>query len=456
MSRRRSWSLRARLLLLGSASVMVFLGFAWAALERAFVNDTAANLRARLDAEIYAVLGAMEVQGGQARIFDERLATALNVPQSGRVAVLADARGREIWRSNSGVGLSLPPPQVLPPGRSVFSLPGQTGWYRHTFGFAWVVEPGHRVIPFTLSLLDDGAALRARLGEFRRQLGLWFGVAIGVLLTGQFLILSFGLAPLNQLGRELVRVEQGRQPRIQGRYPPELARLGARINQFISSERAAARRQRRAFGDLAHSLKTPLAVISGLADERRLGRESATVDEHIARMNRIIDYQLQRAGRAASGVGQEPVEINPLLHQLAASLDKVYADKGVVVSWHLDAAARFYGNADDWLELAGVLLDNGYKFTRSRVRITSRSLPGEGRSGLDVRIADDGLGVPPERRRMVLARGARLDERTLGQGLGLAVAAEIAGRYGGELELGESDWGGCEVCLRFAAAGAGE
>ena len=447
----RNWSLRARLLLLGSASVIVFLGFAWAALERAFVNDTAANLRTSLDAELYAVLGAMEVQGGRARILDERLATALNVPQSGRVAVLIDGRGREVWRSNSGVGLALPPLEVLAPGRGAFATPEDGDWYRYAFGFAWVVEPGNRLFPFTLSLLDDGAALQSRLGKFRRRLGLWFGVAIGLLGIGQFLILSFGLSPLDRLGRELVRVEQGRQPRIQQAYPPELARLAARINQFIASERAAGRRQRRAFGDLAHSLKTPLAVISGLADERRLGREAATVDEHIARMNRIIDYQLQRASRAASWVGREPVEVNPLLRQVCASLDKVYADKGVEVSWRPDEAARFHGSADDWLELAGVLLDNAYKFTRRRVQVTSRALPGEVRAGLEVRIADDGPGIAPERRRTVLERGARLDERVLGQGLGLAVAAEIAERCGGRLEPGESEWGGCEMLLHFPA-----
>ena len=224
-------------------------------------------------------------------------------------------------------------------------------------------------------------------------------------------------------------------------YPRELSGLAGTLNRFVERERDNRERYRRAMGDLAHSLKTPIAVLNNAstalpADEKRL------FAEQLERMENTVAHQLSRAAALRPVVPRETVEVGPLIDRLHRTLDKAYAAKGVAV--RTSGTARVRGDERDLLEMLGNLLENAYKYCGSRVRVAVRDA-----ATVCVEVEDDGPGVPVEARARVLERGARADSVHSGQGIGLAVVVELAEAYGGRLAISDSDLGGARVTLEI-------
>jgi two-component system sensor histidine kinase PhoQ len=191
--------------------------------------------------------------------------------------------------------------------------------------------------------------------------------------------------------------------------------------------------------DLAHSLKTPLAVLRTRLDsdtsEAELRDDVAT---QLRRMNDLVGYQLGRAASGGHKLFAAPVEIDGHAEQIVRGLEKIYVDKGVICEFELDTDARFHGEPGDLQELLGNLLENAFKWAKSRVLLTAR--PGDTapnrRPGLYLSVEDDGPGIAPERIAHVLQRGVRGDERVQGHGIGLAIVQDIVSSYRGELHVG--------------------
>jgi len=213
-------------------------------------------------------------------------------------------------------------------------------------------------------------------------------------------------------------------------------------------EREDALRQgyRNSLSNLAHSLKTPLAVLQArVNDEVKDPALQARLNEQLARINQVISYQLQRPlSREQQGLRQR-VPLRQSVQRLLRSLDKVYADKDV--RWELDinTSLNFSGDPQDLLEILGNLLDNAFKYGRGKLRITAQQTE----QRLTLWIEDNGPGVPPDQREQLGQRGLRLDSRQTGQGIGLAVAKDIIDSYGGRLAIGESDLGGAAFQLEL-------
>ena len=205
--------------------------------------------------------------------------------------------------------------------------------------------------------------------------------------------------------------------------------------------------------DLAHSLKTPLAVLRARlesdANEQELRAEVAT---QLQRMNDLVSYQLGRAASSGHKLFAAPVEIEPHAEALVQSLEKIYASRGVLCEFDIDPEARFHGEPGDLQELLGNLIENAFKWARSRVLLTVK--PGETapnrRPGLLLAVDDDGPGIPDERVPMVLQRGVRGDERVHGHGIGLSIVQDIIRSYRGELRVGRStELGGARFEVRL-------
>jgi two-component system sensor histidine kinase PhoQ len=270
-----------------------------------------------------------------------------------------------------------------------------------------------------------------------------------VLLGALLLVQNWGLMPLRRLVGELRAVESGDAPNVGAAYPAELTPLTGALNAMIVSERNQSQRYRNALGDLAHSLKTPLAVLRGLSADARLSDEpKRQLEEQVGRMQEIADHQLARAATAGRRTLAQPVTVRPVAEKLVTALRKVYIAKGlrfdVVVAPELHARL----DAGDLYELVGNTLDNAAKWARGRVRFTASREA----STLLLRFEDDGPGFPEDPERL-LGRGVRADSRVPGQGLGLASVAEILKAYEGQVELGRSaELGGAQVTLRIPAA----
>jgi two-component system sensor histidine kinase PhoQ len=338
----------------------------------------------------------------------------------------------EQWHSPSAVGMKLP----FAPGEGIGQWArrvvtgGGTSFLAETYAVRWNV--GGVQAPLVVSVLQDTAALESESAAFLRTLLIWLGGTAVVLLVSQTLLLEWALAPLARVAREVREMERGGQERIAGEYPREIAALTGNINALVHNERVRQTRYSEALSYLAHSLKTPLAVL-------RSSSEEPVVREQVARMNDIVQHQLARAAARSAALFAAPVPLLPIVERIRASLEKVYADKHVVFDVHCESALSWRIAEGEALDLLGNLMDNGAKWSRREVRVDV-SVDG---GALHILVEDDGSGFgDTEQVRRLHVRG---DERVPGHGVGLAVVSEIVRAHGGTLELGRSRLGGAKV-----------
>ena len=267
-------------------------------------------------------------------------------------------------------------------------------------------------------------------------------LALGVLLVLAALAqVAVGLSPLRAMQRALTQVHEGRSPRLEGRFPAEVQPLIDDFNGVLDRNAEVVARARTQAGNLAHALKTPLAVLAHAADTEGPREELAgRVREQVALSRRHIDWHLARARVAASQrLPGQRTPVAPLLAGLVRVMDRVHADRGLAV--HLEPVAQdlaFAGEEQDLQEMVGNLLDNACLWARRRVTLGAQREADR----LVIAVEDDGPGIAPDRRAAVLARGVRLDETTPGSGLGLAIVADLVALYGGTLALEEGAGGG--------------
>lgn len=290
------------------------------------------------------------------------------------------------------------------------------------------------------------------IAGFRRTLWIWLSGATLVLLAVQGMVLRWGLSPLRQVAAALQRIESGDEDRLKGDYPPELRGLTRNLNALLDRTRASQERYRNSLADLAHSLKTPLAILRGAAAEGRAEALRPAVDEQVGRMDEIVRHQLQRAAASGRSTLIRSVPVTPVVEKVLRAMDKVYRDKAVESRTELDGDARFFGDEADLLEILGNLLDNAYKYCRGRVLVAAgpAESEGPGRPDLELRVEDDGPGIPGEQVSIVLQRGRRADQRKEGHGIGLSVVDEIVRLYEGRLSIGRSEMGGVSIRVRLS------
>jgi len=241
------------------------------------------------------------------------------------------------------------------------------------------------------------------LAEFEETLWMWLLFTSIILLGIQGLIMNWSLRPLKRLTENLIELEKGRIDKVNDDYPPELAGLTTNLNRLLENERGNLDRQRKTLGDLAHSLKTPLAIIhSELENEGETNK--VLVKEQVSNMNEIVEYQLKRAAVAGHRTFTVGVPVIDKLEQIIRTLNKVYRNKKVNTYLQVAPGAEFFGEHGDLMELLGNLLENAYKWCDQNVSITIKTLTLENRkrTGLIIEIADDGPGINKEKRRDLL------------------------------------------------------
>ncbi len=454
------YSLQSRLLLVFSLMLFLFLGMIGVVLEPAFRTSVEAGAADRLQVQIYLLLAAVEEQDGEFYFLQDLQEPLFNQLNSGLYGFISSAGLGELWRSDSARTFTVPDGAFLqesvPIGETTFAvIPGEAATYfRLSYGILW--EDG--ITELSFSVIEDAAPYYSEIANFRRSLWSWLGGAAVVLLTMQLLLLRWGLSPLGRMAADLIRIESGEREKLAEDYPRELQGVATNLNMLIETERRQQKRYRTTLGDLAHSLKTPLAVVSGLLPQLRDSHESEdkmdtddkldTVNEQLDRMSQIVSYQLQRAVQSNnSGSLARQIKIHLMVKQVVGALQKVYAEKSMQIETSLEESAVFNGDERDLLELLGNILDNAFKYGSSRIGITVAKLPNA--RSIEIVVEDDGAGVPETKVEFVLQRGARADTLAQGQGIGLAVVSDIVHSYNGSIQIENSRLGGALVRLQF-------
>ena len=265
------------------------------------------------------------------------------------------------------------------------------------------------------------------------------GLALAILIQ-----VRFGLRPLRTMAQDLDAVRDGESARLTGRYPKEVAPLAMAMNAVLDMDSDLIERARSHVGNLAHGLKTPLAVLGAEADGTP---DRTVVREQVRAMRRLIEHHLGRAS-AVAGAGRMAkvrVPVRAPAEGIASVLRRVFAERHLMIEVEVEDGAMFRGHREDLEEILGNLAENACKWAKSRVRLSARMDGG----GLLITLEDDGPGMSAEQAMAAAPRGRRLDEMSEGWGLGLAIVADLIEVNGGELAFSRSDLGGLAVAVRI-------
>jgi signal transduction histidine kinase len=443
------------------AATLVVAGFGLAELFRAHVE---AQFHAELKTHLDQLAAALVLNpAGEVAIAVPLSDPRLSRPYAGLYwqvdrlndgAAVASARGvlrsRSLW---DGV-LQVPPDRIIDGEIHHHRVAGTDGkplvLIERQVSTA---DPARGTQPtFRLLVAADESLMVEPIRRFNGSLVVALG-SLGLgLVAAAVMQVAVGLTPLRRVHAALAAVRLGRAQRVEGRYPSDIQPLVDELNSLLAQNTAVVERARSQAGNLAHALKTPLAVLANAAtaNDADLPR---LVGEQVAAANRQVDYHLRRSRAAAAvAIPGTRTPLRPVAEGLVRVMERVHAAKGL--DWAILPIAPITGSPDfageeqDLQEMLGNLLDNAGKWARQRVQL-GLAVQGD---RLIVHIDDDGPGIAPPRRAAMLRRGARDDEQVAGSGLGLAIAADLARLYGGDLELADSPLGGLRAVLTLPAA----
>jgi two-component system sensor histidine kinase PhoQ len=443
-------SLQGRLLIASALVLPVVLLIAGLALSKAYNYSVENSVKDRLQLQVYLLLGAVELKDDHI-VFPERLQEPrYDQLNSGLYAAIHDQEGKLLWRSLSSILLDDPHLTEainlggITTGEPLFQHLSDAAIYSFQLRIVWETEGKEHSFLFTV-MESDALAIRD-IKAYEQQLTFWLGIIFLVALLAQTLILSWGLTPLRRLARDLKAIESGASEKLSGSYPDEVEPVTENLNELIESERKQRERYRNTLGDLAHSLKTPLAVMRGAElEEHELHTYQTLVSEQVERMDQIVQYQLSRAIKSQSKPLGKSVQLAPIVERMLSALNKVYKNKNVHSEMSLATDLTFHGDERDLMEVLGNIMENAFKYGHSQVKVSGAYQNSE----LKLSICDDGPGVTPEMRQVILQRGARLDTSIQGQGIGLSVATDIISSYQGAIEVTDSPLGGTCFIIRF-------
>jgi two-component system sensor histidine kinase PhoQ len=450
-------SLRARVLVWVGVALTVLFTLTVFVLDLTYRQTIDRSRADLLEAQLLGLIALAEPDGnGQLTLPHETINPQFGVAESGLYAVLWDAAGKQIWASQSLVGRSFPPIDLPEPGMQRYVDVDIRDFPRLealVMGVRWEFQDG-QAARYTFGTAVALDRYEGQLRVFRRNVVTWFvGVEITMLVV-VLGVLGWVLRPVRRLARQVREVEAGERTLLEGEYPTELVGLAHNLNALIDTERGRLERYRHTLDDLAHSLKTPLAALRTLLGQHKTQDATdatrAAMNHELERMDQLVSYQLRRArASGATGLGTEPVAVEEMIADLCNTLDKVYLSKQVRCEIDVLGEPTFVGDRGDLSEILGNLIENGYKYCRTRVQVTAWNEDAR----LVVTVEDDGPGMTPAAFALLLGRGTRADETVAGQGIGLAVVNETASLYGGSLSVATSELGGARVRLDLGRAG---
>ncbi|MGZ9898962.1 ATP-binding protein [Shewanella gaetbuli] len=447
MNSTKPWhhSLKARFIASGLLLIMVLLPVIGFTVNQAFERQIALSIENQLKAYMYSVLAVTEVEDSQLNMPPHLVENQFNVIGSGLYALISDPKGKIIWSSDSFFDLNAPALNSPKAGDSLFYRIKINDIKHVAYSFTVRFATANQLVPLTIHIIKDESDYQYQVDEFNSTLWVWIGILMLVLVVVQVVWLTWTLKPLNQFSNEITLVEQGKLAELNQSYPKELNKLAKQLNALLHTEKQQRNRYRNALADLAHSLKTPLAVIKS---QPQLNKDS---QEQLNHINHIIGYQLKKAQSVGSNAWHLGVNVNDTAEKLVRTLGKIYhdANKDIDYQLHLDnhQAAIFKGDSADLSEMIGNLLDNACKAAKHNVLLSIYS----NAESLTIHVEDDGVGLTQQQQASIFERGARADTYQQGHGIGLAIVSDIVNSYQGKLQVGQSaELGGAKFSIIFS------
>jgi signal transduction histidine kinase len=409
-------------MLLAAVAVAALLG---AAFERTLLGA----FDRRLSDELLTIAGQVTADGGgQARMRGEPLDTRYARVFSGHywtvTAAGRDFRSRSLWDAR------LPAAKGLHGGNG-----GSIDYGTLTGPLGQTLRAASRDIdvagvegPVRISVASDVGDTLEEIERFRLQAGIAGALVAAALLLVLALQTGFGLRPLREIRQALEALRRGDTRKLDNAgFPREIRPLAEELNAVLVHHERMVERARAGAGDLAHALKTPLSVMLAAA-ERTDPDLGAVVREQAAKIRHDVERHLAISTPADRQSRTHVAEVASSLVELLATL---YTQRGLVIDVEIDKRLVFHGSRADLGDMLGNLMDNACKWARHRIRVLARA----GDAALHISVIDDGPGIADADVATAMRRGARLDERTPGSGLGLSITAALAASYDGALQL---------------------
>lgn len=386
----------------------------------------------RLEHDLETLLAALEFDlAGQPRLPAERIGASFHQPFSGHYYQIETPSGELCSRSLWDADLALPPLAADRVTRTFIT--GPENQQLLLVGRTFRVRDQSVAIAVTENFTPVRQGIQHLLLEM-------IGIALllfGALLLFQRLIVRRGLAPLEQVRRELPRLALGEIPQLSVDAPDEVRPLVAELNRLLALLDQRQRRARHALGNLAHALKTPLTALTQLTEQPPSPNDAqwwSDLRQQLQHIRSLTERELKRARIAGGGAPGQRVLLEREIADLVDTLSRIHRDRNLAFEIRIPSGCGFPGDRDDLLELLGNLLDNACQWAATTVRLTAEFNP----TGLSLRVEDDGPGCSPEQLEWLRRRGLRIDESRTGHGLGLSIVGDIVEQYGGILTLGHS------------------
>jgi len=422
----RKLSLKFRIFSAALLALLLFIPLAAYALERAYVASLGQAMLERMRVQTLTLISEFELYNNVSTMPEVMINGQFNLPESGLYGIVS-ADNVIIWKSLSSMNWAMPTiPSIPGVGKDQFLEIDHVGqeYFLHSYSAEFLSQRGFQ--SYTFHVFQDRSSFNIEVIHYRTTLWYWLGIIAFILLA--LLIFAFftALRPIDRLVNEISRIEKGDSNRITDQYPTELERLKSNLNHLLTTEENQRQRYKNSLGDLAHSLKTPLAVLAGMPELPEQGR--APVDQ----INSIIQRQLKRAVAGTGSRWNQKCEVLTIAVKLVNAMEKVYRDADLDFDINIAENTIFYGDETDLLELLGNLLDNACKAAVSYVYVYAEVSTNRLRIG----VGDDGPGIPQDKQQLLIERGKRLDSYQSGQGIGMAVVADLVSAYEGQLHIG--------------------
>lgn len=444
-------SLSGRLVAVAAVWVSVALVVAGLALTAMFRNTIESGFDDVLTDDLHEIISliAVDEQTGRVHLLRHPVDPRFNKRASGWYwRILADDGWREWSNSLWDQELALPPAGAPPPGKTVtYAATGPGGVPLRVLAYEHVLTDDSAA-RITILVAGPADKIDESFTAFVNVVILALAV-LGLGLIGAVVVqVRYGLKPLRRMIRRLHDIRAGRAARLEESSPSELAPLARELNALLDYNADVIERVRSQAGELAHAMKTSLAVLMNEA-ERIEGEPGDIVRHHTELMSQRVGAHLSRTRAAgASGVLGARTEIGPVVEDLSRTLRRIFAERSIDIAVDVDPHDVFQGERQDLEEMLGNLLDNACKWAQSQVRVRSERADG----ALRLIVEDDGPGIPETQLDEVLERGRRLDESTPGSGLGLCIVHNLTELYSGSLTLARSSLGGLAATLSLPGA----
>lgn len=416
-----------------------------------FRDSVERNFDARLTVHLDSLIAAAELgESEELELLSTPSDPRFKLPYSGWYWQAWDDRGNVLLRSRSLWDQTLLYPVAIEKGVARTDMmpgPGGDVLRVRSIDITLPDQPASAP-PLRFAVAANQSELEAELRPFNLAL-LWSLAALGLGLGSAVAVqVRIGLRPLRRIRIALKDIRAGRSQRMAGDWPDEVRPLVREVDALLEHDAVVLERARTHVGNLAHALKTPLAVLGNEAT-RKDAPDAAAIGRQVSTMRRWIDHYLARARAAATGAvlgARTPVA--PVIEDLRRTLKRIHVDRDLTMETVAAPNIFFRGERQDLEEMMGNLMDNACKWARGRVNVTVTAE----QNLVSLAIDDDGPGLPEHQRKLAMGRGRRLDESAPGSGLGLAIVGDIAGLYGGALRLEESALGGLRAMLTLPAA----